>query len=170
MSNFLSRLAVRAGIAAVVVTSAVVWLYSFVIADPAPPDKLADPSYAADARPICKAAKDEILAAGLVGIAAASPQQRGDITARSDAILRAMLERLKTLAPKDAGDARIVSGWLSDWDGYLADRATWVDKLKAGQDVPFLERAHEGGSPASKTMDGFAKANDLKDCSSPDNY
>lgn len=170
MPNLLSRLAVRAGIAAVVVISAVVWVYSFVLADPTPTDKLADPSFAADARPICKAAKDEILAAGLIGISAATPQQRGDITARADEILRAMVDKLQTVSPKNSGDARLVSGWLSDWNGYLADRATWVADLKAGKDVPFLERAHQGGAPASKTMDGFTTANDLEACSTPDNY
>lgn len=170
MPNLLSRLAVRAGIGAVVVISVLVWFYAFVLADPTPTDKLSDPAFAADARPICKAAKDQILAEGLVGIAATSPQQRGDITARADAILRTMVDRLGTLVPRGAGDARLVSGWLSDWNGYLADREAWVSKLKAGQDVPFLERAHEGGAPASKTMDGFATANDLKDCSTPDNY
>lgn len=170
MPNLLARYLVRAGIAAVLVTSVVVWLYAFVLADPTPTDKLADPTFATNARPICKAAKDEILAAGLIGIAAASPQQRGEITARADTILQGMVERLKTIAPRTNGDARLVSGWLSDWDGYLADRAAWVAKLNAGQDVPFLERAHQGGTPASKTMDGFATVNDLKDCSSPDNY
>jgi hypothetical protein len=161
---------VRAGIAAVLVISAVVWGYAFLLADPTPTDKLRSGAFPKAAVPVCNAAKDAISNASLIGVKADTPQQRGDITEKADTILRTMVDDLKPLTPADGEDARMVSAWLADWDGFLGDRAAWVIKLKSGDGSAFLEHSHEGGEPASKTMDAFAAANDMKDCKGPDNY
>jgi hypothetical protein len=161
----------RAGVAGVVVVCIVLWVYVFLIADPKPTDQLRDKAFVAAAQPICKSARDQIYGAGLYGVKADTPQQRGALVDRADAILKAMVQQLRAVpAPNDATDARIVSGWLADWDGYLADRDAWVAKLAAGNGDAFFERTHEGGEPASKTMDEFAIANNLEDCKTPDNY
>jgi hypothetical protein len=162
---------VRAGIAFVVVVSAAVWVYAFLIADPKNPDLLADPAFPRAAASVCKSAKDEIRAAGLIGLEARTPQSRADITERADAILATMVRNLQPLAPTTGEDAPVIAGWLSDWDGYLADRASWIAKLRAGEDAPFLERSRpDGGEALSKAMKAFADVNDMRDCEPPDNY
>lgn len=171
MTSPASRWLVRAGIAFVVVVSAVVWVYAFLIADPKNPDRLADPSFPRAAAPVCKAAKDEIRAAGLIGLEAKSPQARADITERADAILEKMVGNLKPLAPTTGADAPVITGWLSDWDGYFADRDGWITKLRAGEDAPFLERSRpDSGEALTKAMKAFAEVNGMQDCEPPDNY
>jgi hypothetical protein len=160
----------RASAAGIVVLCAGLWVYVFLIADPKPTDRLSNEAFAQAARPVCKAAKDQIYADGLFGAKADTPQQRGDISDRADTILRTMVQQLKAVAPTEGEDARIVAGWLSDWDTYLGDRDAWVAKLKSGDGSAFFEHSHEGGEPASKTMDAFTVANDIEDCKTPDNY
>jgi len=161
----------RGGIAGIVVVCIVLWIYVFLVADPKPTDQLRDAQFANAAGPICKSARDQIYAAGLYGVKASTPQDRGALIDQADTILKAMVQQLRAVpTPADATDARIVDGWLTDWDGYLADRDAWVVKLRAGSGDAFFERIHEGGEPASKTMDEFAVANNIYDCKTPDNY
>jgi hypothetical protein len=161
---------VRAGIAVIVIVSGAVWIYAFLIADPKNPDKLDDPSFSRAAAPVCQSTKDQIRAAGLIGLEARSPQQRADITDQADAMLESMVGELRQLAPAAGADAPVIDGWLTDWDGYFADRDKWITKLRAGEDAPLLERSHEGGEPASKAMKAFADINDMPACEPPDNY
>jgi hypothetical protein len=160
----------RGSAVGIVVFCAGLWVYVFLIADPKPTDRLSSPAFARAAGPVCKTAKDQIYAAGLYGAKAETPQQRGDISDRADTILRSMVEQLKRVAPTEGEDARVVAGWLADWDTFLADRDAWVRQLESGDGSAFYEHSHEGGEPASKTMDAFTVANAIEDCKSPDNY
>ena len=161
----------RSSVAGIIVVCVVLWIYVFLIADPKPTDQLRDGSFAAAASPICTAARNQIFAAGLYGVKASTPQERGALIDQADTILKTMVQQLKALPPmSDATDVRIVNGWLADWDGYLADRDAWVAKLRVGNGDAFFERTHVGGEPASKTMDEFTVANNIVACKTPDNY
>jgi hypothetical protein len=105
-----------------------------------------------------------------VDVKAETPQQRGELTARADLELHAMVERLRAIPVPDAGDAVLVERWLADWDGLIADREAWVVTLRAGDGNPLIERSHEGGEPASKTLDSFANVNAMPSCKAPDGY
>ena len=101
-------------------------------------------------------------AEGLVDVKAETPQERGELTAQADLEVHAMLERLRAIPAPDPGDAVLVDRWLADWDGLVADREAWVVTLRSGDGNPLIERSHEGGEPASKTLDAFANVIDAE--------
>jgi hypothetical protein len=146
------------------------WIYVFWFADTTPPDKLASSTFSTAAEPVCAATRQQVRAEGLVDVKAETPQERGELTARADLELHAMIGRLRAIEVPDAGDAVLVQRWLSDWDGLIADREAWVVTLRAGDGNPLIERSHEGGAPASKTLDSFAVLNSMDSCKSPDGY
>jgi hypothetical protein len=146
------------------------WVYVFWFADTTPPDKLTSSAFSAAAEPVCKATRQQVRDEGLVDVKAETPQQRGELTARADLELHAMVERLRAIPVPDAGDAVLVQRWLADWDGLIADRVGWVVTLRAGDGNPLIERSHEGGEPASKTLDSFANVNAMPSCKAPDGY
>jgi hypothetical protein len=158
------------GVAVFVVVTVGFWIYVFWFADTTPPDKLSSAAFPKAAQEVCAATRQQVRAEGLVDVKADTPQQRGELTARADADLQAMVTRLRALPVADPGDAVLVQRWLSDWDGLIADREAWVVKLRAGDGNPLIERSHEGGEPASKTLDAFANVNAMPDCKAPDGY
>lgn len=148
------------------------WFYAFVLASPqAPADRLKDRSWPSAAEARCKAALGDLSAAGLRDVRADTPQQRGELTARADVILRRMVLDLGAIPPPaDAEDARIVARWLGDWDAYLQDREQWVAQLRTGNGAPMQEQAREGGEPGGKAMQDFADINSMKSCGIPNGY
>ena len=107
---------------------------------------------------MCKAALDKVYAGDLYFAKAASPQDQGALVDQADAILATMVQQLKALpTPSDADDARVVQGWLADWDTYLSDRVAWVTKLKTGEAAVFYVHSHEGGTPVTDAMDEFVQ-------------
>jgi hypothetical protein len=158
------------GVALFVVFTIGFWIYVFWFADTTPPDKLSSDAFSKAAQQVCAATRQQVRDEGLVNVKAETPEQRGELTARADADLQAMVERLRATPVPDAGDAKLVQGWLADWDGLIADREAWVVTLRAGDGNPLIERSHEGGEPASKTLDAFANVNAMPDCKAPDGY
>ena len=164
-----SRLA-WAGAALFAALTVVGWIYVFWFADTTPPDKLTSSSFSAAAEPVCKATRQQVRDEGLVDVKAETPQQRGELTARADLELHAMIGQLRAIQVPDPGDAVLVERWLADWDGLIADREAWVVKLRAGDGNPLIARSHAGGEPASKTLDSFANVNAMPSCKAPDGY
>jgi hypothetical protein len=161
----------RASTVGIVVFCAGLWVYVFLIADAHPPDKLKDGSFAAAAAPVCKDAINAVYAGNLYFAKATTPQEQGQLVDQADTILKSMVTKLKSLsAPSDAEDARVVAGWLADWDVFLGDRDAWVAKLKAGEPAVFYVHGHEGGTPVSDAMDSFSIANNLIDCKTPNGF
>ncbi|MEY2422677.1 MAG: hypothetical protein QOI95_2744 [Acidimicrobiaceae bacterium] len=151
----------------VVIAFVAFWAYVFFIAPSAPEDKLNDASFPRAAQPVCTNALDDLRAANLLNQPATSPGQRADLVERSDARLKSMVQQLRSLTPANADDGHAVSGWLDDWDQWLSDRATWVTKLRAGQDVSFDEKARDNGEPNSKALVAFAITNEMPACVTP---
>jgi hypothetical protein len=164
-----SRLAV-VGVVLFVVFTLGMWAYVFFLADTTPPDKLRSNAFPTAAERVCAATRQQVRDEGLVDVKADTPQQRGELTARADLELHAMVTSLRAISVPDPGDAVLVERWLADWDGLIADREAWVVTLRAGDGNPLIERSHEGGEPASKTLDAFANVNAMPSCKAPDGY
>lgn len=156
-----------AGLTALLLAFMAYWAYVFFIAPPAKEDKLQDAAFARTAQPVCTKALDDLHAANVVNRPAASPQERADLVERSDARLATMLQQLRALTPTTGNDRAAVSLWLDDWDQWLTDRAAWVVKLRAGQDVSFDEKARDNGEPYSKALNAFAVTNEMPACATP---
>lgn len=151
------------------------WIYGFSpLAPSGHPDRLDDRAFVAAARPVCVAALTEVAAlpqAGdLIGL------ELPDVTKRvmraeqietSTAVLQAMVDELAALAPTGAThDARVVAGWLADWEVYLGDRLAYAADFRNGIDGPFRVTKKDD-KPITTPMDGFADANQLQDCRTP---
>jgi hypothetical protein len=151
----------------VVVVMAIFWVYVLFVAPSAPEDKLNDPAFARAAQPLCTNALDDLRAANVLNQTASSPVQRADLVERADARLTLMVQQLRGITPAADDDRHAVSAWLDDWDQWLRDRATWVGKLRAGQDVSFDEKARDNGEPNSKALNAFAITNEMGACATP---
>ena len=159
-----------AGVIGFAVLTVGFWIYVYGFADTTPPDKLTSNAFPAAAEQVCAATRQQVRTEGLIDVKTETPQQRGELTARADVVLRAMVDRLRAVPVPDPGDAVLVERWLADWDGLIADREAWVVALRAGDGNPLIERSHEGGEPASKTLDMFANVNAMQSCKAPDGY
>jgi hypothetical protein len=151
----------------IVVASAFFWIYVLFIAPAAPEDKLDSTAFPKAAQPVCSAAIDDLRNANLLNRTAPSPQARADLVEQTDARLATMVQQLRALTPPSGNDRHAVSAWLDDWDQWLRDRAAWVDKLRAGQDVSFDEKARDNGEPSSKALNAFAVTNEMGACATP---
>ena len=139
------------------------------IAPAAPEDKLKDPTFARAAQPLCTSAINDLDAKNLrdPNMKAKTPGERADLVEQQDARLASMVQQLRGLSVSNADDAHAVSDWLADWDQWLRDRATWVTQLRAGQNVPFNEKADVNGDPNSKPLVAFAITNEMGACATP---
>ena len=154
-------------VVAVVVASAMFWIYVLFIAPSATPDKLSDAAFARAAQPVCVSTVSDLGASNLVNQVAGTPNERADLVERQDAKLASMVQQLRAFTPATGGDRVAVSAWLDDWDQWLRDRVTWVGKLRAGQDASFDEKARDNGEPYSKALNAFAITNAMPACATP---
>lgn len=142
------------------------WLWVLFVAPTPREDKLSSSAFPVAANPVCVTAIQDLDANHLLNQAAASPEARADLVERQDARLTTMVQQLRTMVPK-GDDGRAISAWLDDWDQWLSDRATWVSKLRSGQDAPFDEKADKNGDPNSKALVAFAITNEMSACATP---
>jgi hypothetical protein len=154
-------------VVAVVVGSTFFWIYVLFIAPSAPEDKLKSSAFPRAAQPVCTSALDDLAAANVLNQPATSPAQRADLVVRADTRLAIMVEQLRAISPTSTDDGQAVSAWLDDWDQWLRDRAAWVEKLRAGQDASFDEKARSNGEPNSKALNAFAVTNEMGACATP---
>jgi hypothetical protein len=154
-------------VVAVVVASAMFWIYVLFIAPSAAPDKLSEPTFARAAQPACTSAVNDLSGSNLINQVAATPAERADLVERQDTRLASMVQQLRALTPATGDDRVAVTAWLDDWDQWLRDRVTWVGKLRAGQDASFDEKARDNGEPYSKALNAFAITNEMPACATP---
>lgn len=157
----------RTAAVVVVLAFAVMWIYVLFIASPASEDKLHEATFPTAAQPLCQGTLDDLQRLGVVNKVAATPQERAVLVDTTDAQLRAMVQKLRTLTSPNTDDAAAVSKWLDDWDQWLRDRAVWTEKLQRGEDAPFLEKQRDNGEPNSKALDAFATTNNMTACATP---
>lgn len=91
---------------------------------------------------------------------------RGDLVDRATDILEQMLDDVVAVQPTGAKGAELVPRWEADYRTYLADRRTYGDDLRAGNDEPFAETVVEG-IPISAKITRFAGDNFMPACAPP---
>lgn len=157
----------RVAATVVVVALVAMWVYAFSgLAAKDPPDLLDDPAFSVAAEPICADAVDR-LDTLTPALEADTPEERAATVARANAILTAMVDDLRAIAPDDQDrDSRITGRWLDDWETHLADRAGYVEDLQAGSEAPPVFTAR-GGRSITATIDNFAEVNDMASCVTP---
>jgi hypothetical protein len=158
-----------------------VWLISAQAGLPVPwapgdnPDRLQDRKFAEAAEARC--------AIALVRIAtiptareAETPQDRAGQVASGTVEFEAMVIDLRALALEiDLETERdILAKWFADWDRYIDDRWSHVDRLEAadaetsGRDLAFVLSSDVVGSGIyTERLDGFARVNDMDSCVVP---
>lgn len=128
-----------------------------------PPDFLDDRSFPEAAEPICAEAMAEVEGFGSAA-AVETIEERADLVDRQDEVFGAMVTELRAL-PVPAGEqGDWVREWLDDWDTHVADRQRWAERLRAGEDPPFVETPKGAGTRVSEAVDGFADVNDMPSC------
>jgi hypothetical protein len=129
-----------------------------------PPDRLADPAFAARARPVCEAAHDDVgqLPRAIETLDAA---ERAEIVAEANARFEQMVDELEAVAPAGE-DGEIVAEWIADWRTYLADRAAYAEALRADPAARLFVTARDR-EQITEYIDAFAKDNDLAACGTP---
>ncbi len=144
------------------------WVYVLYLAfgpgQQAPPDRVADPTFATRAQEICDAAHDDV---GQLppAIDAREAGERATIVAVANQRFTTMLDDLEAIAPA-GDDGRIVREWLDDWRTYLGDRADYVDALRSDPDARLLVTAKDQ-EQITEFLDAFAKDNRMIACATP---
>jgi hypothetical protein len=129
------------------------------------PDQLESDALVADVESLCAAARAQIaeLPAASLSTTAA---ERAAVVAEANSILKAMVADLRLFDPENEDDGRLLGLWLDDWNIYLADRDTHVDRLTNEGDVRFLNTERLGVF-IHERMDGFSRVNNLDSCETP---
>jgi hypothetical protein len=157
------------GVALVIVLGLVAfWVWAF---SPWAPnekaDGISDKNFLTAANEACRTMQDELDKLP-PAVAAASATARADVIERSAAPMTAMIDRLRTIAtPLTGKDAELVSMWIADWAQYSADRQAYAKALRTDDKALFIVSQRNNEGQITRTMDGFARVNDLKYCIVP---
>ncbi len=160
------RIAIVAGVAALVALG-VFWVLVLTgQLTPSNPDRLADRAWARRAEATCKPVATAIAKLPNAG-EARDVAQRIDGLAKATALLRPMVAKLASSLPASTGDQKAVRGWLADWQIYLADREAYIDALRreGGRAKPLFRSIH--GTTADQTITSFADLNSMSSCATP---
>jgi hypothetical protein len=155
-------------IGAAVLAMAAMWGYVLYLAlGPGradPPDRLADPTFAAAAEARCaqtRAAIDALPPA----FATPEPADRVAVLTEANEELERMLDDLEALAPS-GDDGRIVGLWLEDYRIFLDDRRDYADRLRADPEARLLVSPKDERQ-ITRAIDGFAEDNRMESCETP---
>jgi hypothetical protein len=86
----------------------------------------------------------------------ASFQEKADRVEREDAILTAMIERIRTVHPDGHDPTVALNGWLTDWQRLVTAREQYVNDLRTrGADARFVEPASDGVEPIANKMNDW---------------
>lgn len=160
-----------ARILALLVAVAMIALWGYALFGPTDktfPGKLADPTFAGQAEPICTVAAGQ-LAVLQPAYATQEPGARADVLEQANQYLASMLTGLSAVAPAaDSGnDGRMIQEWLGDWRTYLGDRERYVVALQDDASARFYVSAKDGRQ-ITQPIDFFAgKANEMPNCVTP---
>ena len=168
---------------AFVVAMIVFWVGSVVPGSPwgrsENPDRLVDRGFVAQAESRCAQSR-ALIDALPPGQDAETPQERAEQVALGtdevEVLVADLAELARSLPAGDGSgtaDADLIERWLEDWELYVADRWTHVERLRAAddstpaKDLRFLLSARVQGGTYTERMDGFARVNDMDSCQIP---
>jgi hypothetical protein len=146
------------------------WVWALFFASKEAVNKIGDREWAARAESICESAQAEretlvderVIDSGDPSMLA----ERGDIVDEATDIVEAMLDDVVAVIPTDDKGQAIVPQWEADYRTYLANRREFSDRLRAGENEPFTEKAVDG-IPISEKLEQFAGDNEMPSCAPP---
>lgn len=129
------------------------------------PDQIEDEAYAIALENRCAetVAEIELLPTPR---SATGPEDRASNIEQVNAALQLLRDDLAELDGGTEADAALISRWLDDWDFYIDDRVTHVERLRTEGDVRFLNTERDGIFIAER-MNGFARVNEIRSCMPP---
>jgi hypothetical protein len=130
----------------------------------APPDRLAEPTFATEAQAICEAAHADVDQLPRA-VDAESAAQRATIVQQANARFEAMLDDLAEIVPTGE-DGTIVEAWLADWRTYLGDRQDYAVALQTDPDAQLLVTAKDR-EQVTEYIDAFSADNKMIACATP---
>jgi hypothetical protein len=130
----------------------------------APPDRLADPTFATEAQAICEAAHDDVDQLPRANDAE-DAAQRATVITQANARFATMVDDLEAIAPSGE-DGDIVSQWLADWRIYLRDRADYVEALRKDPEAQLVVTAKDR-EQITEYIDAFSADNKIIACATP---
>lgn len=160
----------RLPMALVVAVFAVFWTWALFFASKEAVNRIGDRDWAARAQGICESAGTD--REGLTDyrrVDVDDPAQlaeRAAIVDRATDGLELMLPDVVAVEPADPKGIELVPMWIADYRTYLANRRTFTDNLRAGQNEPFRELAVDG-IPIAERLERFANDNDMPACAPP---
>lgn len=131
-------------------------------------DELADPTFPRQAEQVCAAAKDQLAELPFAS-QARNATERAEWVDQSNRILSGMIDDLEPIVPREPRNVREgVEEWLTDWRTYIADRESYVQRLRKDPRARFLETAKGGPSKGiTRAITAFAQVNRMESCSTP---
>jgi hypothetical protein len=103
----------------------------------------------------CRDAQASLEKLDQVGIQA-NPTQKADRVEQEDAILTAMIARIRVVRPEGRDPASALAGWLTDWQRLVTAREQFVNDLRThGADARFVEPATGGVEPIANKMNDW---------------
>jgi len=160
----------RIGAVAAFLALALFWIWALLFASKESINRIGDREWSNRAESICAAAREEREALAdyreLAGEDAAMLAERADLVDQATDIVEDALDEVVVVIPIDEKGQGIVPDWEADYRRYLADRRTYSERLRNGEDVPFSETAIEG-IPISERIERFANDNDMSSCAPP---
>jgi hypothetical protein len=130
----------------------------------APPDRLADPAFAAEAQARCDAALDEVATLPAAS-ESVTPDDRADVVEQANGIFASMLDDLAAMAPPGE-DGQLVAEWVADWRTYLQDRAEYAEAIRSDPEAQLLVSAKDR-EQITEYLDAFAADNRMIACATP---
>ncbi len=132
------------------------------------PGTLDDRTFPDAAQPICTTAKTKL--DGLKkAFETTDHGDRANEVAKSNVILRDMLDQLRAIAPTADRDGKMTQEWLGDWSTYVGNREDYVNRLRVDETARFLESPKSSATEqVSKPIDRFAYVNDMESCNTPE--
>ena len=160
-------------IGVIIVGFAAMWIYAWFLAPRGNIDRFPDRAWADAAERVCAVTGEDVAALPAASTfadiepKAEALRQRAEVLDEVTVLLGRQVEALRATEPADDKSREGVALWLADWDGYLQSRRDQADRLRQGEDRPFV--VHEqGGAPVTLRMDAFAKTNGMPSCIVPD--
>lgn len=152
----------------VVAALAAFWIWAF---SPWAPDEkadgISDKAFLKAANAACKTMQDTLDTLP-PAISSTSAEARADVVEKSAEPMARMIAELRALAePLTGKDAELVGMWIADWEQYSADRQTYAKALRTDERAVFIVSQRNNDGQITRTMDGFARVNDLKHCIVP---
>jgi hypothetical protein len=150
---------------AVALGIAILWIWAFAVGNQTPPGRLDDRGFTERAEEVCREAGDEV-AALPQAYETTSAAERADVVERSNAVYSTMVAELRTMAPTGGDDVGMVTGWLGDWERYIADRADYAARLRTDESARFYV-TDKDGDQVTEPVDTLANVNGMGSCATP---